>query len=92
MLVEDGNVYGERISEDAFDQFLDQAYADEAIRKNLLAILHESVLSVKALAEKTGIRPNLIFRHLLVLQQRGQVEVARVEEHSPLYRSTVAKE
>jgi len=91
MLVKDGNVYGDRISEEDFDQFIDQAYADEAIRNNLLVMLNTTMLSVKALSKKTGLKPDVIFRHILILVQKGQVEMARVEGHSPLYRSTISE-
>ncbi len=91
MLIEDGNVYGARISEHEFDRFLDKAYADEVIRKVILATLREAPLSIEALSERTGARPAVLFKHLLVLQQKGWVEVARVEQHVPLYRSTEAE-
>lgn len=88
MLVEEGNVYGERIGAEAFDRFLDKVYADEAMRRVLLAALRETPLSIGALAERTGLHPQAVFRHLLVLQQKGQVELARVEDDTPLYRNT----
>jgi DNA-binding transcriptional ArsR family regulator len=88
MLVEDGNVYGNRIDEEAFHRLVDQAYADETVRRILLAELHETALSVEALSERIGMRPDVVFRHLLVLQQKGQVAVERVEKDWPLYRST----
>jgi lambda repressor-like predicted transcriptional regulator len=91
MLVEDGNVYGVRIGEEEFTRFLDKVYADEAIRQVIVAALRETPLSVAALSEKIGVRPDTLFKHLLVLQQKGQVEVARVENHAPLYRSIGAE-
>jgi DNA-binding transcriptional ArsR family regulator len=89
-LVEDGNVYGERIDEEAFERFVDKAFAAEAARRVLLSELREAALSVEALSERTGVGPAVLFRHLLVLQQKGQVVMERVEDDSPLYRSTVS--
>jgi predicted Rossmann fold nucleotide-binding protein DprA/Smf involved in DNA uptake len=85
-LVEVGNVYGERIDEQELRSFMEQAYADEAARKMLLNTLDESAMSVKTLSEVTGLSPDIVFKHLLVLQQRGEVEVGGVDGNWPLYR------
>ncbi|MFQ6014693.1 MAG: hypothetical protein ACE5NP_04545 [Anaerolineae bacterium] len=88
MLVEEGNVYGEKVDAEQLHQFLDQVFDDEVVRKSIVASLHDTALSVEALAEKTGMRSDVVFKHILVLQQKGQVEVDRVENGSPLYKRT----
>ena len=87
MLVQDGNVYGERMDAAEFHRLLDQVVADETIRQVLLAALREAALSVEALSERTRLKPNVVFKHLLMLQQKGQVTVERIQDHAPLYRS-----
>ena len=87
MLIEEGNVYGERKSEAEFRRFLEKVYADEATRKVILGLIHETALSVVELSRKTGIQPAIVFKHLLVLEQKGQVMIDRIEGDSPLYRS-----
>ena len=86
-LVEDGNVYGERVDKVEFQHFLDQVVADETVRQVLLAALRGTALSVEALSERTRFKPNVVFKHLLMLQQKGQVTVERIQDHAPLYRS-----
>lgn len=91
MLVENGNVYGERIDEVEFERLINQAYTDEALRSVFLVTLRETPMSVEALAEKTGLQPAMVFQHILVLQRKGLVEIERVENNIPLYRSIEAE-
>lgn len=88
MLVEEGNVYGERMEEEEFHRLLDEVFADEVIRKSILASLSETALSVEAISERTGLTPDVVFKHILVLQRKGEIELDRVEEDSPIYRRT----
>lgn len=87
-LVAEGNVYGEKVDPEALHQLLDEVFAAEIARKNILALVEEAPLSVAGLAERTGLPPNQIFRHVLALQQKGLLDVARVENGSPLYKRT----
>ena len=87
MLVEDGNVYGDRISEEEVNRVVDQIFTAETIRKNILMALQGKPLSVRSLSERTGVKPDIVFKHLLTLQQKGEVEVANVDEEWPIYRS-----
>ncbi len=85
-LINEQNVYGEKVDPDRLHHLLDDVFAAEIARKNILALVGESPLSVANLADKTGLPPNQIFRHVLALQQKGLVDVDRVEEGSPLYK------
>jgi predicted Rossmann fold nucleotide-binding protein DprA/Smf involved in DNA uptake len=85
-LVEEGNVYGDKVNADALHRLLDDVFAAEIARKNILALVEATPLSVAGLAERTGLPPHQVFRHVLALQQKGLVDVARVEDGAPLYK------
>ena len=85
-LIDEGNVYGEKVNPDRLHHLLDDVFTAEIARKNILALVAESPLSVANLADKTGLPQNQLFRHVLALQQKGLVDVDRVEDGSPLYK------
>jgi DNA-binding transcriptional ArsR family regulator len=85
-LVQEGNVYGEKVDPEVLHRLLDEVFAAEIARKNILALVEQTPLSVAGLAERTGLPPNQVFRHVLALQQKGLLDVARVEDGAPLYK------
>ncbi len=85
-LIEEGNVYGEKVSSDRLHHLLDDVFSAEIARKNILAMVGESPLSVAHLATKTGLPCRLVFRHVLALQQKGFLDIDRVDDGSPLYK------
>lgn len=85
-LIEEGNVYGEKVSPDRLHNLLDDVFSAEIARKNILAMVGQSPLSVANLADKTGLPCHQVFRHILALQQKGLLDVDRVEDGSPLYK------
>ncbi len=85
-LVEEGNVYGEKVDPEELHQLLDEVFTDEIARKNILALVEEAPLSVAELSQQTGLAPNQVFRHVLTLQQKGLLDVARVEDNAPMYK------
>ena len=88
-LVGEGNVYGERIPQDAFNKLVDQVLSDEITRKLLLAALEETPRSVDELAVTTGLEPAAVFRAIPELQRKGQVVIDQTVEGSPRYRAQV---
>ncbi len=90
-LAQEGNVYGEKVDPERLHRILDEAFAAEIARKNILALLDESSLTVASLAARTGVPVNQVFRHIVALQQKGFVDVERVEDDEPVYKRTGAK-
>ncbi|MFQ6618206.1 MAG: winged helix-turn-helix domain-containing protein [Fidelibacterota bacterium] len=86
VLVEEGNVYGEKISAEKFNQIVDEIFTTEVIRKRIMVLLEESPLTVKELSERTGFQPGQIFQNIVELQRNGLVDVERVEKNYPVYR------
>lgn len=85
-LVEEGNVYGQKVDPEALHQLLDEVFSAELARKNILALVEGDPLSVEELAERIGLSPSQVFRHVLALQQKGLLDVVRVENGLPLYK------
>lgn len=87
MLVEEGNVYGETIPKERFDQLIDQIFTDEVIRKTALVLLHDRPLSVEELAKAIGTSPTIVFKNILHLQRKGLVDIDKVEGNTPRYKA-----
>lgn len=85
-LVEEGNVYGEKVDADRLHHLLDEVFSAEILRKNILAWIGTSPLSVAELAAKAGVPEEQLFRHVIALQQKGLLDVDHVEDGSPLYK------
>ena len=85
-LVEEGNVYGDKVDADRLHKLLDDVFNAEIARKNILALVAQSPRSVSSLAEQMNLPVNQIFRNVLALQQKGLVDVDHVEDDTPFYK------
>ncbi len=90
-LVHEGNVYGDKVDPERLHRLLDETFTAEIARKNILAQLDESSLSVAALSTRLDLPVNQVFRHIVALQQKGLVDVERVDDDSPVYKRVGAK-
>jgi len=84
-LTEDVNVYGEKVSQEKFDETMDKAIADEYIRNKIYFLVRKEPLSVKELSKRLDLSPQMVLRHIVVMRRRGMVAVDRVEGITPLY-------
>lgn len=84
-LIEDGNVYGEEVSQEEFDENMDEAIEAEYVRNRIYLMVKDEPLSVKELSKHLNLDPRTVLRHIVVMRQRGWVAVDRVEGTSPLY-------
>lgn len=85
-LVTEGNVYDESMTEEEFDTIMDEALDKEYTRNKLRLMLAEQPSSVKALAAETGIDPKEVLEHVVVLRQRGWIDLEKIEGQSPVYK------
>jgi len=85
LLIEDGNVYGEEVSQEEFDEIMDEAINSEYIRNRIYLMVKKEPLSVKDLSKHLGVDSRTVLGHIVVMRQRGWVTVDRVEGTSPLY-------
>jgi len=81
-----GNVYGDKLSQEELEKIMDDAVELEYTRNKIKLLLKEP-MSVKELAKKLGIDSKVVLEHIVVLRQRGWVDLHEVRDHSPLYKT-----
>ncbi|TXT59427.1 MAG: F420-non-reducing hydrogenase iron-sulfur subunit D [Promethearchaeota archaeon] len=86
-LLEQGNVYGEKIRKEKFNKIFDKAIYDEYVRYQVLLSLMKDAKTVKDLAIELEIKPSNILNHILVLKARTQVALQKIIGTAPLYIS-----
>jgi F420-non-reducing hydrogenase iron-sulfur subunit len=84
-LTENGNVYGEEVSQEELDEVLEEAINTEFTRNKIYLMVKKEPLSVKDLSKQLDLNSRTVLRHIVVMRQRGWVTVDRVEGTSPLY-------
>ncbi len=85
-LLADGNVYGEKVIEEEFDNFTDEAILAEFKRNRIVLQLKEPK-SVKEVAKNIDLDSQEVLRHVVILRQRGLVAVDRIDNVTPYYVS-----
>lgn len=86
-IIEIGNVYGGRISQEEFKVLLKDVIKSEFIRHKILLLTRTNSLSVKELAKLLNIKPSVVLRHILNMRQKGLVVLDHVKDATPLYRA-----
>jgi F420-non-reducing hydrogenase iron-sulfur subunit len=84
-MIDDGNVYGEEVSEEELDKILDEILDAEYVRNRIYLWVREQPLSVKELSKRLDLDSQMVLRHIVVMRRRGLIAVDRVEGTSPLY-------
>jgi len=85
-LVEDKNVFGEKVSQEEFDQLMFQTVEKEFARRRILLSMGEDSLSVREIAQRVGVSPREVLRNMVSLERAGQVSVVEIKGNSPKYR------
>jgi heterodisulfide reductase subunit A len=86
-LVEEGNVYGEKLTQVDFDKVINEALSSEFIRNRILNMTKEQALSVKDMAGELDTSPKDILRQIIALRRKGLVELSEISGTSPLYKA-----
>ena len=84
-MIDDGNVYGEEVSEEELDKVLNEIIDTEFVRNRIYLWVKEEPLSVKELSKRLDLDSQMVLRHIVVMRRRGLITVDRVEGTSPLY-------
>jgi F420-non-reducing hydrogenase iron-sulfur subunit len=84
-MIDDGNVYEEKVSEEELDKVLDEIIDTEYVRNRIYFLAKEEPLSVKELSKRLDLDSQMVLRHIVVMKRRGLIAVDRVEGTSPLY-------
>ena len=86
-LVSEGNVYGEQITQEDFDDVMAGAIDAEFARQRIRLALLEEPMSVKELSERLGMEPRRVVEHVVAMRQRGWVDTQEIRESSPIYKA-----
>ena len=84
-MIDDGNVYGEEISEDEFNKILDNVMIAEYVRSIIYLLVKDESLSVKELSKRLDLDSQTVLRHIVVMRRKGLVTVDKIEGTTPLY-------
>jgi len=84
-MTEEGNVYGEEISQEEFDEKMDDALSAEYLRNRIYLILEKKPMSVKHLSKRLGLDNKLVLDHVVILRRRGLIAVDKIEDMTPIY-------
>lgn len=84
-MIDDVNVYGEKVSEEKLDKILNEVIDAEYLRNRIYLWVKEEPLSVKELSKRLDMDSKTVLRHIVVMRRRGLITVDRVEGISPLY-------
>ena len=84
-LIEEENVYGEKVRQEEFDEVMDESVDAEYERSRIRLLVKDKPMSVEGLAKHLGLDPKKVLRHIVVLRQRGVVALDRIEGENPIY-------
>ena len=84
-LTEQGNVYGEVVSKEKFDELLNIAVKDEFERQWILITLQKEPNSVKGIAKELNIDSSEVLKHIVSLRNKNLIEFEKTEGLSPIY-------
>ena len=86
-LVEEGNVYGEKVGQDEYDKVIDESIEAEYVRSRIHLLVKNKPISVVGIAKDLGLNPKNVLRHIVILRRRGLIALDRIEGENPIYAS-----
>jgi len=84
-MIEEGNVYGEEITQEEFDKTMDDALSAEYLRNRIYLLLEKKPMSIKHLSKRLEVDKKLVLNHVVIMRRRGLITVDRVEDMTPVY-------
>ena len=84
-LIEEENVYGEKVDEDAFLKLLDQAIQEEYERHQVLVALDKGDKSVKDIAVEIKLDPSIVLGHMIILKARAEADFKQLVGNTPIF-------
>ena len=81
----EGNVYGEQVEVKMFMDVVDQNAEEEYNKNRILLMLEREPLSVKDIADRLELCPADVLKHVVSMENAGNVFLADVQERSPRY-------
>jgi F420-non-reducing hydrogenase iron-sulfur subunit len=90
-LAEEENVYGEKVTQEEFDELMEESVKEEHLRSRIYLLAKDKSMSVKELAKHLGVDTRVVLRHIVVLRRKGLLAMDRIEGSSPLYVALEAR-
>jgi coenzyme F420-reducing hydrogenase delta subunit len=84
-LVEEGNVYGEKISQEEMDKIFDEMINDEYIRNRILLKVETEPSTVEEISEEIDIPTEDVFKHVARLWKRQIILMEGHKGDSPIF-------
>lgn len=85
-MIEEGNVYNEKIPQEEIEKVIDNAVNTEFVRKLIVSCLKEKPQSCTDIADKIEVPSALVLSHLSYLRRKNIIDVDRVKERVPYYK------
>ncbi|TKJ32967.1 hypothetical protein CEE39_04625 [bacterium (candidate division B38) B3_B38] len=82
-----GNLYGEVFTQQELNRLFEEVVLDEMAIQEILLLTREQPLSVRELAEKTGLAPSVVLRRLTDMKRMELMKVEKVDERTPLWKA-----
>jgi coenzyme F420-reducing hydrogenase delta subunit/DNA-binding transcriptional ArsR family regulator len=80
-----GNVYGEKLTEEALEELLEETVEEELVRGRILSLLAGGPRTVKEIAKATGLPPDVVFANMARLWRSQVVCLCGHDGPSPKY-------
>jgi heterodisulfide reductase subunit A len=90
-LVDEGNVYGEKVDQEEFDKIINEALTSEFLRNRILKMTEDQSLSVKQIADELNENPKEVLGQIIALKRKGLIEMDEIIGTSPMYK-TISQE
>jgi len=84
-LVDDGNVYNEKLDSEDLDTLINRAIDEEFIRSKILYLIKDKPMSTIDIAKKMKIDSDIILEHIVTLKDRDLLEMTGIEDYAPRY-------
>jgi len=90
-LIEEGNVYGEKVAQEEFDELMKESVKEEYLRSGIYLLAKDKSVSVEELAKHLGVDSEIVLRHIVIMKRKGLLKMDRIEGDSPLYVALEAR-
>jgi len=84
-MTEDGNVYGEKVTEEELNKTIEDIVSSEYVRNKIYLLLRHEPLSVKELSKRLDLDPPKVLRHIVVMRRKGLVAINKIDGTTPHY-------
>jgi coenzyme F420-reducing hydrogenase delta subunit len=84
-LVDDYNVYNEPLDPEKFETLLNSAIEEEYVRSGILFYTKEKPSTVREIASKLKLSPEIILKHVVTLKDRDLIKMDHIDGDTPYY-------